>query len=67
MQHAELVGVELVQVLIVEHGRDISTFEAYIHADGTRIRSLMQLERQLQPEAYGRRRGGYLDRRRTRQ
>jgi len=26
----------------------------------------MQLERQLQPEAYRRRRGGYLDRRRTR-
>jgi hypothetical protein len=25
----------------------------------------MQLERQLRPEAYGRRRGGYLDRRRT--
>jgi hypothetical protein len=35
-------------------------------ADGTRIWSLMQLERQLQPEAYGRRRGGHLDRRRTR-
>jgi hypothetical protein len=28
MQHAELVGVELVLVLIVEHGQDISTFEA---------------------------------------
>jgi hypothetical protein len=26
----------------------------------------MQLERQLRPEAYGRRRGGYVDRRRTR-
>jgi hypothetical protein len=25
----------------------------------------MQLERQLRPEAYARRRGGYLDRRRT--
>jgi hypothetical protein len=25
----------------------------------------MQLERQLRPEAYGRRRGGYLDRRQT--
>jgi hypothetical protein len=37
----------------------------YIRADGTRIWSLMQLERQLRPEAYGRRRGGYLDRRRT--
>jgi hypothetical protein len=38
--------------------------EPYIRADGTRIWSLMQLERQLRPEAYGRRRGGYLDRRR---
>jgi hypothetical protein len=28
MQHAELAGVELVLVLIVEHGQDISTFEA---------------------------------------
>ena len=26
----------------------------------------MQLERQLRPEVYGRRRGGFLDRRRTR-
>jgi hypothetical protein len=38
--------------------------EPYLRADGTRIWSLMQLERQLRPEAYGRRRGGYLDRRR---
>jgi hypothetical protein len=38
--------------------------EPYIRTDGTRIWSLMQLERQLRPEAYGRRRGGYLDRRR---
>jgi hypothetical protein len=34
-------------------------------ADGTRAWSLMQLERQLRPEVYGRRRGGYIDRRRT--
>jgi hypothetical protein len=27
--------------------------------------SLMQLERELRPEAYGTRRGGYLDRRRN--
>jgi hypothetical protein len=39
--------------------------EPYVRADGPRIWSLMQLERQLQPEAYGRRRGGYIDRRRT--
>jgi hypothetical protein len=38
--------------------------EPYIRADGARIWSLMQLERQLRPEAYRRRRGGYLDRRR---
>jgi hypothetical protein len=36
--------------------------EPYIRADGTRIWSLMQLERRLRPEAYGRHRGGYLDR-----
>jgi hypothetical protein len=41
--------------------------QPYLRADGTRIWSLMQLERQLRPEAYRRRRGGYLDRRRTRQ
>ena len=40
--------------------------EPYIRADGTKVWSLMQLERQLQPEAYRRRRGGYIDRRRTR-
>jgi hypothetical protein len=40
--------------------------EPYLRAD-TRVWSLMQLERQLRPKAYGRRRGGYLDRRRTRQ
>ena len=36
--------------------------EPYLRADGTRIWSLTQLERQLRPEVYGRRRGGYLDR-----
>ena len=40
--------------------------EPYLRADGTRIWSLMQLERQLRPRGDGRRRGGYLDRRRTR-
>jgi len=39
--------------------------EPYVRADGTRIWSLMQVERQLRPEAYGRRRGGYVDRRQT--
>jgi hypothetical protein len=57
---AELLGVDLATV------RELATdVEPYIRADGTRIWSLTQLERQLRPEVYGRRRGGYLDRRRT--
>ena len=56
---AELLGVDLGVVTEVAAG-----VEPYIRADGTRIWSLMQLERQLRPEAYRRRRGGYLDRRR---
>jgi hypothetical protein len=56
----ELLGVDLATV------RELAAnVEPYLRADGTRIWSLMQLERQLRPEAYGRRRGGYLDRRRT--
>jgi hypothetical protein len=58
---AELLGVDL--ATIQEAAADI---EPYLRADGTRVWSLMQLERQLRPEAYGRRRGGYLDRRGTR-
>jgi hypothetical protein len=42
-----------------------ANLEPYVRADGTMIWSLMQLERQLRPEAFRRRRGGYLDRRRT--
>jgi hypothetical protein len=58
---AQLRGVDLATI------REAATnVDPYIRADGTRIWSLMQLERQLRPEAYGRRRGGgYLDRRRT--
>jgi hypothetical protein len=59
---AELLGVDLAAVWVAA-----ATVEPYVRADGTRIWSLMQLERQLRPEAYGRRRGGYLDRRRMRQ
>ena len=56
---AELLDVDFATV------RELAgKVEPYIRADGTRIWSLMQLERQLRPEAYGRRRGGYLDRRR---
>src|SRR5829696_1033664 len=58
-QCAELLNVDLDTV------RELAaTVEPYLRADGTRIWSLMQLERQLRPEVYGRRRGGYLDRRR---
>jgi hypothetical protein len=59
---AQLLGVDLARVR-----EAAAKVEPYIRADGTRIWTLMQLERQLQPEAYRRRRGGYLDRRRTRQ
>jgi hypothetical protein len=57
---AELLGVDLATVRKLA-----AKVEPYVRADGTRIWSLMQLERQLRPEAYGRRRGGYLDRRQT--
>jgi hypothetical protein len=61
-QCAQLLGVDLVTV------RELAAkVEPYLRADGTRIWSLTQLERQLHPEMYDRRRGGYLDRRRTRQ
>jgi hypothetical protein len=57
---AELLGVDLATI-----GEAAANVEPYIRADGTGIWSLTQLERQLRPEMYGRRRGGYLDRRRT--
>ena len=60
-QCAELLGVNLATIQ-----EAAASIEPYLRADGTRIWSLMQLERQLRPQAYGRRRGGYLDRRRTR-
>jgi hypothetical protein len=59
-QCAELLGVDLATVQKLA-----TNVEPYIRVDGTRVWSLMQLERQLRPEAYRRRRGGYLDRRRT--
>ena len=59
-QCAELLGVDLATV------REVAAkVEPYIRADGTKIWSLTRLERQLSPEAFGRRRGGYIDRRRT--
>ena len=55
---AALLGVDLATV------RGLAAkVEPYLCADRTRIWSLMQLERQLRPETYRRRRGGYLDRR----
>jgi hypothetical protein len=55
---AELLGVDLATV------RELATnVEPYVRADGGKVWSLMQLERQLRPKAYGRRRGGYVDRR----
>ena len=49
---AELLGVDLATVHELA-----GKIEPYVRADGTRIWSLMQLERQLRPEAYVRRRG----------
>jgi hypothetical protein len=57
---AELLGVDLATIREVA-----ASIEPYIRADGTKVWSLMLLERQLRPEAYRRRRGGYIDRRRT--
>jgi hypothetical protein len=57
---AELLGVNLTIVRELAAG-----VEPYVRSDRTEVWSLMLLERQLRPEAYGRRRGGYLDRRRT--
>ena len=57
---AELLGVDLATV------RKLATrVEPYIRVDGTKVWSLMQLERQLRPEAFGRVRGGYISRRRV--
>jgi hypothetical protein len=55
---AQLLGADLATV-----GKLAANIEPYLRADGTRIWSLMQLERQLRPAAYRRRRGGSLDRR----
>ena len=56
---AQLLGVDLATVQ--QLAADV---EPYLRADGTKVWSLMQLERRLRPKAYRRRRGGYLDRRR---
>jgi hypothetical protein len=60
-RRAELLGVDLATVREVA-----ANVEPYLRADGTKVWSLTQLERQLRLGAFGRRRGGYIDRRRTR-
>ena len=57
---AELLGVDLTTLRTVA-----ADVEPYLRVDGTKVWSLMQLERQLRPGAFGRRRGGYIDRRQT--
>jgi hypothetical protein len=57
---AEMLDIDLATVRELAAG-----VEPYVRADGTKVWSLMLLERQLRPERFGRRRGGYLDRRRT--
>jgi hypothetical protein len=57
---AELLGVDIASVREAAAG-----VEPYIRSDGTKVWSLMQLERQLHPEAFGRVRGGYISRRRV--
>jgi hypothetical protein len=59
-QCADLLGVDLATVR-----KAAAKVEPYVRADGTQIWSLMQLERQLRPDVFRRRRGGYIDRRRT--
>jgi hypothetical protein len=56
---AELLGVDLATVR-----RAAAGVEPYVRVDGTEVWSLMQLERQLRPQAFGRVRGGYIARRR---
>ncbi|HEV8374397.1 MAG TPA: hypothetical protein VGR68_14450 [Actinomycetota bacterium] len=57
---AELLGVDPATVR-----RAATAIEPYVRVDGVKVWSLMQLERQLRPEAFGRVRGGYISRRRV--
>ena len=57
----QLLGVDLATVQ-----EAAAHVEPYVRVDGTKVWSLMQLERQLRPDAYGRVRGGYIARRRPR-
>jgi hypothetical protein len=58
---AELLGVDLATIQ-----RAAQHVQPYLRADGAPVWSLMQLERQLHPEAFPRRwPSGYITRRRT--
>jgi hypothetical protein len=52
---AELLGVDLDAIQ-----EAAAHLEPYLGVDGTKAWSLLQLERQLRPDAYGRVRGGYI-------
>ena len=58
---AELLDVDL--AVIREAAAHV---EPYLRVDGSKVWSLMQLERHLHPDAYGRVSGGYIARRRPR-
>jgi hypothetical protein len=60
-QCAQLLGVDLTTLRTVA-----GKVEPYLRVDGTKVWSLMQLERRLRPDAYGQVCGGYVSRRRTR-
>jgi hypothetical protein len=58
---AQLLGVDLATVK-----QAAERVEPYVRVDGTKVWSLIQLERQLRPEVFTRRwAGGYITRRRT--
>jgi hypothetical protein len=57
---AEFLGVDLTTVR-----EAAARVQPYVRIDGTKVWSLMQLERHLRPDAYGRVRGGYIARRRS--
>jgi hypothetical protein len=58
---AELLGVDLATIK-----QAAAHVQPYVRVNGTKVWSLMQLERQVRPQAYGRVRGGYIARRRVR-
>ena len=60
-QCAELLGFDLDAIR-----QAAAHVEPYVRVDGAKVWSLMQLERHLRPDAYGRVRGGYIARRRPR-